>query len=193
MIRRTFLSFWLTAALAFLLALASTASLAADVEIAEAHLEYTDEGYRLAAAFNFQLNSSLESAIARGIPLYFTTEVAIRRPRWYWLDERAASATQTIRISYNVLTRQYRAAINGSNLQQSFDSLEDAMSLVRRPGRWLVAPPDALKPGETYMVALRMELDVAQLPKPFQVHSLNSSDWRLSSDWRYFTYRADGK
>jgi hypothetical protein len=42
-------------------------------------------------------------------------------------------------------------------------------------------------------VALRMELDVAQLPKPFQVHSINSSDWRLSSDWRYFNYRADGK
>jgi hypothetical protein len=192
-IRRTLLSFWLTAALAFFLALASGASHAADVEITEARLEYTDEGYRLAAAFNFQLNSSLEGAIARGIPLYFTTEVAIRRPRWYWLDERAASATQTIRISYNVLTRQYRAAINGSNLQQSFDSIEDAMSLVRRPGRWLVAPPDALKPGELYSVALRMELDVAQLPKPFQVHSINSSDWRLSSDWRYFNFRADGK
>jgi hypothetical protein len=192
-IRRTLLSFWLTAALAFFLALASSASIAAEVEIAEARLEYTDEGYRLAAVFNFELNRSLEGAIARGIPLYFTTEVAIRRPRWYWLDERAASATQTIRISYNVLTRQYRAAINGSNLQQSFDSIEDAMSLVRRPGRWLVAPPDALKPGEIYTVALRMELDVAQLPKPFQVHSINSSDWRLSSDWRYFTFRADGK
>jgi hypothetical protein len=192
-IRRTLLSFWLTAALAFFLALASSASIAADVEITEARLEYTDEGYRLAAAYNFQLNSSLEGALARGIPLYFTTEVAIRRPRWYWLDERAASATQTIRISYNVLTRQYRAAINGSNLQQSFDSIEDAMSLVRRPGRWLVAPPDALKPGEIYSVALRMELDIAQLPKPFQVHSINSSDWRLSSDWRYFTFRADGK
>jgi hypothetical protein len=192
-IRRTLLSFWLTAALAFFLALASSASIAAEVEIAEARLEYTDEGYRLAAVFNFELNRSLEGAIARGIPLYFTTEVAIRRPRWYWLDERAASATQTIRISYNVLTRQYRAAINGSNLQQSFDSIEDAMSLVRRPGRWLVAPPDALKPGELYTVALRMELDVAQLPKPFQVHSINSSDWRLSSDWRYFTFKADGK
>jgi hypothetical protein len=192
-IRRTLLSFWLTAARAFFLVLASTASHAAEVEIAEAHLEYTDEGYKLAAVFDFALNGSLEGAIARGIPLYFTTEVVIRRPRWYWLDERAASATQTIRISYNVLTRQYRAAINGSNLQQGFDSLEEAMSLVRRPGRWLVAPPGALKPGETYTVALRMELDVAQLPKPFQVHSMNSSEWRLSSDWRYFTYRADGK
>ena len=193
MIRRTLLSFWLTAALAFFLALAPIVSHAAEVEIAEAHLEYTDEGYKLAAAFNFALNGSLEGAIARGIPLYFTTEVAIRRPRWYWLDERTASATQTIRISYNVLTRQYRAAINGSNLQQGFASLDEAMSLVRRPGRWLVAGPDALKPGELYSVALRMELDVAQLPKPFQVHSINSSDWRLSSDGRYFTFRADGK
>ena len=193
MIRRTLLSFWLTAALALFLALAPFVSHAAEVEIAEAHLEYTDEGYKLAAAFNFALNGSLEGAIARGIPLYFTTEVVIRRPRWYWLDERAASATQTIRISYNVLTRQYRAAINGSNLQQSFDTLEEAMSLVRRPGRWLVAPPDALKTGETYTVALRMELDVTQLPKPFQVHSINSSDWRVSSDWRYFTYKAEGK
>lgn len=193
MIRRYLLSFWLAAALALLFALATPATHAAEVEIAEAHLEYTDEGYKLAAVFNFELNRSLEGAIARGIPLYFTTEVAIRRPRWYWLDERAASATQTIRISYNVLTRQYRAAINGSNLQQSFASLEDAMSLVRRPGRWVVALPDALKPGELYSVALRMELDVAQLPKPFQVHSINSSDWRLSSDWRYFNFRADGK
>lgn len=193
MIRRYFHSFWLTAVLAFLLALASPALHAADVEIAEARLEYTDEGYRLAAVYNFELNGSLEGAIARGIPLYFTTEVTIRRPRWYWLDERAATATQTIRISYNVLTRQYRAAINGSNLQQSFASLEDAISLVKRPGRWLVAPADVLKPGETYRVALRMELDIAQLPKPFQVHSINSSDWRLSSDWRYFNFRADGK
>ncbi len=193
MIRRYFLSFWLSAALALFAALATTAVHAADVEITEAHLEYTDEGYKLAAVFNFELNRSLEGAIARGIPLYFTTEVAIRRPRWYWLDERAASATQTIRISYNVLTRQYRAAINGSNLQQGFASLEDAMSLVRRPGRWLVASPDALKPGEAYTVALRMELDIAQLPKPFQVHSINSSDWRLSSDWRYFNFRADSK
>jgi hypothetical protein len=192
-IRRFFLSFWLTAVLASVLAFMSPALHAAEVEIAEAHLEFSDEGYKLAAAFNFELNRGLEDAIVRGIPLYFTTEVAIRRPRWYWLDERAASATQTIRISYNVLTRHYRAAINGSNLQQSFATLEEALSLVRRPGRWVVAPPNALQPGGLYTVALRMELDVTQLPKPFQVNALNNSDWRLSSDWRYFTFRADSR
>lgn len=163
------------------------------MEIIEAHLENSDEGYKLAAAYSFELNRGLEDAIVRGVPLYFTTEVEIRRPRWYWFDEHAVTASETIRISYNVLTRQYRAAINNSNLQQSFNSLEDAMSLVRRPGRWVVAPPGTLKPGETYIVGLRMGLDVAQLPKPFQVNAINNSDWRLTSDWRYFHFRAGGK
>ncbi|MBK4736483.1 DUF4390 domain-containing protein [Noviherbaspirillum sp. DKR-6] len=179
--------------LAGVLFTASPQTQAAEVEIVEAHLENSDEGYRLASTFHVELNRSLEDAIQRGIPLYFTTEVEIRRPRWYWFDERTVFASQTIRISYNVLTRQYRAAINNSNLQQGFNSLEDAMSLVRRPGRWVVAPPGALQPGETYVVGLRMGLDLAQLPKPFQVNALNNSDWRLSSDWRYFHFRAGGK
>lgn len=192
-IRRLFLSYWLVSALACLLSIASPAVQAAEVEIIEAHLENSDEGYKLAAAYSFELNRGLEDAIVRGVPLYFTTEVEIRRPRWYWFDEHAVTASETIRISYNVLTRQYRAAINNSNLQQSFNSLEDAMSLVRRPGRWVVAPPGTLKPGETYIVGLRMGLDVAQLPKPFQVNAINNSDWRLTSDWRYFHFRAGGK
>jgi hypothetical protein len=192
-IRRIFSCLWLVFALASLLSMASPMARAAEVEIVEAHLENSDEGYKLSAAYRVDLNRGLEDAIQRGIPLYFTTEVEIRRPRWYWFDERAVFASQTIRISYNVLTRQYRAAINNSNLQQAFNSLEDAMSLVRRPGRWVVAPPGALQAGQNYVVGLRMGLDLAQLPKPFQVNAINNSDWRLNSDWRYFNFRADGK
>jgi hypothetical protein len=126
----------------------------------------------------------------RGIPLYFTTEVELKRPRWYWFDANEVKESQTIRISYNVLTRQYHAAIPG-RLQLSFNSLDDALSLVRRPNRWVIADRNELKVGQTYDVAVRMELDLAQLPKPFQVHALNSSDWRLSTDWKHFTYKAE--
>ena len=160
------------------------------VEIKQAALEYADEGYKLALEFSFELTRSLEDAVTRGIPLYFTTEVQLTRPRWYWFDEKAVSTSQTIRISYNVLTHQYHASISG-RLQQSFTSLDDALSLVRRPSRWVVAEKGALKSGEIYTVAVRMGLDVARLPKPFQVHAMNSSDWRFSSDWKQFTFRAE--
>lgn len=160
------------------------------VEIRSASLENSEDGYRLALEFSFELTRSLEDAVTRGIPLYFTTEVQITRPRWYWFDEKTISTSQTIRISYNVLTHQYHAAISG-RLQQSFSTLEDALSLVRRPSRWIIAENGALKSGEVYNVAVRMGLDVARLPKPFQVHAMNSSDWRFSSDWKQFTFKAD--
>lgn len=184
-----FLTCWLLAM--SMLTFASLPARAAEgIEIAQAHLENSEEGYKLSATFVFDLNRGLEDVIARGVPLYFTTDVELTRPRWYWFDEKTISASQTIRISYNVLTRQYHAAIIG-RLQQSFNTLEDALSMVRRPSRWVVAERGALKSGETYHVAVRMRLDLAQLPKTFQVHALNNSDWRLSSDWKFFTFKAE--
>ncbi|HZW13703.1 MAG TPA: DUF4390 domain-containing protein [Noviherbaspirillum sp.] len=186
-----FLASWLAAVLLLAAAIAPPPAQAAEgVDITRASLESTDEGYKLSMAFSFELTRSLEEAVTRGIPLYFTTEVQLSRPRWYWFDEKTVSTTQTIRISYNVLTHQYHASISG-RLQQSFNSLDDALSLVRRPARWVIAERGALKSGEVYNVAVRMGLDVARLPKPFQVHALNSSDWRFSSDWTQFTFRAD--
>lgn len=160
------------------------------IDIASAALESTDEGYRLALNVTLELNRGLEDAIMHGVPLYFTTEVEISRPRWYWFDDRAASTSRTIRIAYNVLTHQYHAAILGQ-LQQSFNTLDDALSLVRRPSRWIVAEKGTLKRGETYNVAVRVGLDIERLPKPFQVNALNNSDWRFSSDWKQFTYKAE--
>ena len=160
------------------------------VEITRANLESTEEGYKLALGFSFELNRVLEEAINRGVPLYFTTEVEISRPRWYWFDERTLTAARTVRISYNVLTQQYHASVSG-RLQQSFATLDDALSVVRQPGRWLIAERGALKPGEVYTVAVRMGLDVTHLPKPFQVNAINRSDWRFSSDWKYFLFRAE--
>lgn len=186
------LSRWLRLALlALLLAGAGMQpALAAEITITQAAIEPSDDGYRLSLAYSFELNRGLEDALSRGVPLYFTTEVQMTRHRWYWFDETNVSASRTVRISYNVLTRQYHTAISGQ-LQQSFSNLEDAMALIRRPPRWIIADNNTLKAGDVYSVGVRMRLDVAQLPKPFQVNALNNSDWRLSSDWIEFTYKPE--
>lgn len=160
------------------------------IEVTRARIESTEEGYKLAANFSFDLSQGLVDVINRGIPLYFTTEVRLTRPRWYWFDEKVGNASTTVRISHNVLTHQYYAAIGG-RLQLSFSSLEDALSMVRQPSRWVIADKDALKSGQVYNVAVRVGLDVTRLPKPFQVHALNSSDWRFTSDWYQFNFKAD--
>lgn len=160
------------------------------VDIIHAHIEAAEEGYKLSASYAFDLNHGLEDAIQHGVPLYFTTEIELTRPRWYWFDEKAIVARQTSRVSYNVLTRQYHVSIAG-HVQQSFAALDDALFLLRRPSRWLVAPRGALKAGELYNVTLRMGMDRDYLPKPIQVNAFNNSDWRLASNRKSFSYRAD--
>jgi hypothetical protein len=76
-------------------------------------------------------------------------------------------------------------------MTQSFPTLEDAMVLIRRPSRWVIAPKGALKRGETYNVTLRMFMDRELLPKPMQVNALNNSDWRLASKNKTFPYTAE--
>lgn len=188
-ISRLFVGFWLFVSLACV----PFATQAADgIEFVEANVDFTDEGYRLSTEFSLELTRSLEEALVRGVPLYFTTQVEISRPRWYWFDDVAVSKTRTVRISYNLLTRQYRAAVDG-NLYRTFSKLEEVLALLRRPSRWIIADSNALKRGETYTVALQMGLDVAQLPKPIQVSAISSNDWRLSSGWMRFPLKAEGK
>ncbi|WP_338845509.1 DUF4390 domain-containing protein [Massilia sp. W12] len=162
------------------------------IEVRNARLELAEDGWRLAAAYDLDLNHGLEDALNRGIPLYFTTEVEITRPRWYWLDEKNASAKQTLRISYNVLTRKYAAGVVG-NVQQSFNTLEEALLALRRPARWTIAPRASLKMGETYNVSLRIGLDLQLMSKPLQVNALNNSDWRFGSDRKNFSFKAEEK
>jgi hypothetical protein len=89
-----------------------------------------------------------------------------------------------------VLTRQYHVKVMGS-VQQSFPTLDEALFMIRRPSRWLIAPKGALKPGVTYDVSLRMFMDREYLQKPLQVNAFNNSDWRLASNRKTFTYRAE--
>lgn len=167
-------------------------ALAGNIDITHARIEASEDGYRLAANCNFELSHELENVITSGIPLYFVTEVEIRRPRWYWFDENTITTEQSVRISYNVITRQYRASVNGS-FMQNYKDLDEALSLVRNPSRWLVAEKSKLSSGVTYNAAVRIELDTDQLPKPFQFNALNNSDWRLSSDWKRLSFKADEK
>ena len=167
-----------------------TARAAEGIEITRAGIEASDDGYRLSAAYSFDLTPGLEQAIQHGVPLSFTTEIELTRPRWWWTDDRAVAARHTVYLEYDPLTRIYHVSVPGS-LQQSVDTLEDALFWIRRPSRWLFAPKGALKPGETYNVTLRMFMDREYLQKPLQVDAFNNADWRLASHKKTFTYRAE--
>jgi len=173
---------WLVAVLAMLPVLV----LAAEIEIANPQITASEDGFVISADFSFELNERLEEAVTKGVVLYFVTEFEMTRPRWYWLDERVVSRNQTHRLSFHALTRQYRLSKGG--LHQSFDTLSEALRVLSRLRNWVVIDGRAEKPvvqaGDTYMAALRMRLDINQLPRPFQISALGNKDWSLASEWK---------
>lgn len=139
-------------------------------------------GIVLNATFEFELPQALEEAVQKGIALYFNIEFELYRKRWYWFDRRIAASTLVYRLSYSPLTRKYRLARGG--LSQSFESLDEALALLKSVRNWKVVDRSLLTPRDDLEAQVRMRLDVSQLPKPFQVNAITSREWSLASDWR---------
>ena len=151
------------------------------IDVRNAALVAGEEGYFLEADFEITLNSTLEEALNKGVPLYFLLEFEIIRPRWYWLNEKVLNNQQQYRLAYNALTRQYRLGLG--SLFQNFGSLSEALDFLSRVRRRNVLEPGTLSKGTTYTAGVRMRLDVSQLPKPFQLNALASRDWNFGSEW----------
>jgi len=173
------------ALLAALLLAVAAPVLAEGIEVKSTALVPDDDGWSLEADFDIQFSPRLEEAINRGVPLYFVVEFELARPRWYWLDEKPVQVSQTYKISYTPLLRQYRLSVG--NLYQNFTRLDEVTRVLSRLRGWHVADKGALKKDTTYQAGLRMRLDTAQLPKPFQVNAIASRDWTLASDWQRWT------
>lgn len=156
------------------------------IAVKSAEVRAEEDGYVLNAEFELAINPTLEEALQRGVPLYFELEFTLVRPRPLWVDEKVATVTTQYRVSFNALTRQYRIA--SGLLGQTLDTLEEVERLLSRVTSRTVARRDQLVKGVTYEAAVRLRLDVNQLPKPFQVNALASRDWTLSSDWHRWSY-----
>jgi len=155
------------------------------IAVTSATVEPGDDGWMLDATFDMQFSQRLEEAVNRGVPLYFVVEFELARPRWYWFDEKPVQLSQTYRISYTPLLRQYRLSVG--SVYQNFTRFEEVTRVLSRLRGWHVADKGALKKDQVYQASVRMRLDTAQLPKPFQLNAISSRDWTLDSDWHRWT------
>jgi len=178
----------LTKALLAMLCFAAVVAQADEIELRTADLRLANEGLVLEAEFAFEFPPRLAEAVSNGVPLYFLVEFEMRRPRWYWVDERAAEKRLQLRLSYHALSRQY--VVSSGPLEQQFPTLDEALGVLRRIRNWVVGERIALVSDAQYEAAVRMRLDASLLPKPLQVTALTSSEWRFESAWHRFAYRS---
>lgn len=159
-------------------------------EISPIRAERQDEDIFVSTQIQFELPTTVEDALLKGIPMYFLAEVEILRDRWYWYDKKVAVAQRSTRLAYQPLTRTWRvnvtqgtstAGSQGLTLNQSFETLGQALALIKRISRWKVAEAGDLDGGGKHRVDFRFRLDLSQLPRPFQIGALGQTGWDISA------------
>jgi hypothetical protein len=187
---KAWLHFFLLACLALASAMVQAQTQA---EITVLRAERSVSEVFVSAHVSFELPAVVEEALLKGMPMFFLLEAELYQDRWYWYDKRIASAQRQVRLAYQPLTRRWRvnpsAGAGGDNTQglslnQSFDTLADALSAVRQVSQWKVA--DLAESDLTAKIKLqfRFRMDLSQLPRPFQIGAIGQSEWDIQGSAR---------
>lgn len=187
---KAWLHFFLLACLALASAMVQAQTQA---EITVLRAERSVNEVFVSAHVSFELPAVVEEALLKGMPMFFLLEADLYQDRWYWYDKRIASAQRQVRLAYQPLTRRWRvnpsAGAGGDNTQglslnQSFDTLADALSAVRQVSQWKVA--DLAESDLTAKIKLqfRFRMDLSQLPRPFQIGAIGQSEWDIQGSAR---------
>ena len=158
--------------------------LAPGVDITALELRHNGDAVEVSATLRLDLSTTVQEALLKGVPLIFLTEADIYRDRWYWLDKRVGHAERPLRLIYQPLTRRWRLGPandeGNAGLTQTFDTLDDALGVIRRIAGWRVADYGDLEPGSRHRLEFRFRLDTTQLPRPLQIGTLGETDWALA-------------
>lgn len=157
-------------------------------ELSSFALERGSEELSVSAQLEFELSPTVEEALLKGIPMVFVAETELLRERWYWYDKSVAISTRQFRLAFQPLTRRWRLNISsgtanatgqGLALNQSFDTLQQALATIKRISRWRVAGANELDAAVRYRFEFRFRLDLGLLPRPFQIGAIGQSEWDI--------------
>jgi hypothetical protein len=163
---------------------------AAPAEVSQFNLDRTPEGIFMSAIVRFELPQPVEDALLKGIPMFFVAEADVLRVRWYWIDKKVLTAERHMRLAFQPLTRRWRLNVAsgpitnnslGVALNQSFETLPEALAAVQHLPRWKIAEAADTDLEAQYKVDFRFRLDISQLPRPFQIGALGQADWDVSA------------
>ena len=152
-------------------------------EIRSAYAELEDAVYFLHARINYPLSKQALEALQSGVELNFQLRIEVNRVRRYIPDANVATLLQRYQLRFNALVNRYVVRNLNSGGQQSFASLDAALSFLGRVSDLPILDKALLDPDRKYILKLQAELDVRRLPAPIQLLAFWLDDWRLTSAW----------
>ncbi|WP_019430851.1 DUF4390 domain-containing protein [Limnohabitans sp. Rim47] len=158
-------------------------------ELTELRAERRDAALYLTAQLKLELAAAVEDALMKGFAVHFVAEAEVMRDRWYWYDRKINTATRYYRLAFQPLTRRWRLNVSSEpisgaglagSISQNFETLPEALNVIRRQSGWKVADMAELDLEARQYILYRFRLDISQLPRPFQIAAGSQAEWTLA-------------
>jgi Domain of unknown function (DUF4390) len=142
-----------------------------------------DGVYTLDADIEFNFSPEALEALDNGVPLTIVLHFQVRRAdAWIWEDS-AADLRLRYAVRYKPLSERYEVYRLPGDRGRSFVSREAALAALGELRGVQIAAKDRLDPQADYLLHMKAELDIEELPLPLRPMAYLRSAWKLGSAW----------
>ncbi len=159
---------------------------AADFEVKSATVVLDQHVLHINARFDLPINSRIEEALSKGIPIDVVININMVKHRWWWRNRLITDHALRRRIQFHALSRQYLVSgLHAHEASESFGSLTQALAHTGTLDELKIVLPakKEIEARARYLLVLRAHLDIEALPMLMRPLAYATPSWRLNTGW----------
>lgn len=152
------------------------------LEVRSAYVNVDAGVFLLHARVEYPDNPEIRDALRDGITLTFELDTRVQRERRFWFDADIVALTLRRELAYHAVSERYVLRDSRSGDQQSFATLEEALTQLGTVEGWPILVEPQLNGGQ-YHVSVRAGVRRGRLPSSLRALMFWTDDWHRTSEW----------
>ena len=166
--------------------LAWGAALDGVLEVRSAYVNIDKGVFLLHARVEYPLTQAIRDALRDGITLTFDLDARVERDRRFWFNAGIVDLTLRRELTYHAVSDRYVVREVKSGDQQSFATVDEALTFLGRVDAWPILVEPQLD-GGNYTISVRAGVRRGHLPATMRAILFWTDDWARVSEWYTWT------
>ena len=166
--------------------LAWGAALDGVLEVRSAYVNIDKGVFLLYARVEYPLTQAIRDALRDGITLTFDLDARVERDRRFWFNAGIVDLTLRRELTYHAVSERYVVREVKSGDQQSFATVDEALTFLGRLDAWPILVEPQLNEG-SYTISVRAGVRRGNLPATMRAILFWTDDWLRVSEWYTWT------
>jgi hypothetical protein len=140
--------------------------------------------YFVEASVHIELSADAEDALESGVPLQFSFDFQINRPRRFLWDQQLLALRRSCTLERHALANKYVVTDLVTRKRVVIASIRDALDALGQLTDVTIGKASELVNERGLTGRMRAQLDIEALPAPMRPIAYLSPSWHLKSAWR---------